>query len=56
MTTLAQPVLVTANVLFDLCIALKGNGAGDHIIKEGTIVADQNERSVKVHEQLFEKF
>ena len=53
---LDQPVLHAAFELAPAGIALKGDGAGDHVVQKSTVVADQKHRSVIVLQQVFEQF
>ena len=52
---LDQPVLHAAFKLAPARIALKGDGAGDHVIQKGAVVADQKHGSVVVLQQVFEQ-
>src|SRR6185295_14677460 len=52
---LAQVILITADVLDDATAAVEGERAGDDPVQEDAIVADQQDRSRKVGNQLLEQ-
>jgi hypothetical protein len=52
---LRQPVVHATFVFAPAAIAFVGNGAGDHVVHEGAVVADQKHGAVVVLQQLFEQ-
>src|SRR5256885_9665756 len=51
---LVQPVLHAAFVFAPLARPFPGNGAGDHVVQETAVMADQDNRAVLVLQQAFQ--
>ena len=53
---LAQPVGISANVLAHTTLALKHQAAGDHVIQERPVVADDQHGAVKAGQHILQQF
>src|SRR3546814_14325577 len=54
-STRVQPVLVAANVFAYLTAALEHQGAGDHVVEKGPVVAHHQYGALETEQHLFEQ-
>ncbi len=50
-----KPILIPAHVFLPAAIALEGDRAGDHVVEEPAVVADQQQRPRPLEQLFFEQ-